>query len=1820
MKRHSLGLLLLLSAFGLLLAACQATDAVEITAVLSTPFPSPIPIVMVTETAVSTPTLAQPKPEATPIPVPKITKRSPRNLMGERRPLIQLTFNQPMDRDSVAAALQSEPALDFDLSWDGDVLTIEPATALEPDTYYYLTVEDTAVSQYNIPLSQPYQWELYIRRLISRVEAPRDSRRDPLVIHFNYAMDDASVRRAFTTQPAIVGDLTWNDDFTTCTFTPAAPLPVDTEFSVNFDDPILDADGDPFLEPAPFQFATLPPILRHQPDTPFASPTTSIEATFDRLMDEGATNAVFAIHPDIPGRITWRETTLVFTPDPGAIAENTEYTVTIGAGATGADGELILEEDYIWSFTTREMPDIASFGYGPNAQVVDANGRRAIQFVSTGSQTDELVYELYQLNTEQFLDRYASGFRGTWEEGDPISTEGAALVKQWPADPDVVRHSVQGVHELIIPDDVPPGLYILNMTARHLNDQLILILSANTIIVKQAEEQITAWVTDINGGPRPDVDVAVYARDGEMLANGRTDANGIFRTTVDTDPQPLIVIARDGEDMIASGLSNEWRNRNNQWWGWWQSAPAARDYVAYIYTDRPIYRPGQLVFYKAILRRDDDAVLDILPAGTPATVRIRDARNNVVQTVELITNDFGTIDGQFQLAEGVTLGDYAVEVVLDGESHRQTFKVEDYRKPDYQVTVTTNGDRFVAGDEIEVTVDTAYFFGEPVPDAAIVVNQFMLRERYWYDESDDEYIWYQSYERPINGRTDENGRFTFTIDAQAGELESDWRSSVKRGLRAIEATVDDGSHQTVSGFAMVEIFNAAEKLTLETNGYAHEPDKPFSIQANVQTIFDEPVNGRAVSLTLRRWTSVGYDYNIVIQTAHMTVGENGRADLTFSIEEPGFYQLRATMRDGRGHEISYKTYVYAFSERFSHWYGRSDNLHINADQDSYAPGDIAQLIIESSVSGPALLTFERGTTRREQLIELTAPVTMVDVPIQPDDAPNIYVTVNAWHEQDTTLTEEGDYFYSKADSRLHTASVNLSVPVTDKTLLVTITPDKSDYAPRDEAVFTVRVTNQAGVPVSAELSLALVDEAIFAFSDELSGPISDAFYFERSNIVRTYDALALQRWLLGGGGGGGGGGDLAGNPRSDFPDTAVWFPALHTDHNGEAEIRVALPDNLTSWRLTAKAVTADTQVGETFINMTTHQDIVVRPILPRALTAGDQVNLSAIIHNYSDDTQTIDVSLVHNSQFIIHNSQLTHTITLSPGALQLIGWPVMAVAAGESPILIEAWIGERVGDAVEVPLVVRPLAIPDVTTQVGQFSGELSTEVDLPADALSMSSVRIELSRSIAGTLLEGLEYLTGFPYGCVEQTMSRALPNAVVGRALFQLGVTNPTLQADLPAKINASLQRLYGFQHNDGGWGWWFDDRSHDYQTAWVIFGLATMADAGYEVDPSVIERGVNWLNEHLSGMDIRTRAYALYSMAVAGQPNQEATLALLAELDELDTFSRAGLALALWDVDERDAARAIVDELAETAVIHDDGKVYWPSEVSDGYYRNKTMASSTRSAALALSAFVKIRPHHELEPGIARWLMSQRQRQGWGTTNETSYAILALTDHLLATSFSEAATATSYTVWLNGTAVAGGNLGRGEPAVSIEIPAEQMEVGGNELRITHDGRRLYYAVNKRVYLAQEEIEAAGVVAIERKYLGGTANRTPDTFTPGQLIRVRLTVYVPNNASYVIVEDQLPGGLEALNEGLNTTSRVAQTYEEPRSYWREVGYNYKEIRGDRVSFFITEMDAGTHAFTYFARVTHSGDFTAMPTEAYAMYDLTTWGRSASSKMVVSE
>jgi hypothetical protein len=388
--------------------------------------------------------------------------------------------------------------------------------------------------------------------------------------------------------------------------------------------------------------------------------------------------------------------------------------------------------------------------------------------------------------------------------------------------------------------------------------------------------------------------------------------------------------------------------------------------------------------------------------------------------------------------------------------------------------------------------------------------------------------------------------------------------------------------------------------------------------------------------------------------------------------------------------------------------------------------------------------------------------------------------------------------------------------------------------------------------------------------------------------------------------------------------------------------------------------------------------------------------------------------------------------------------------------------------------------------------------------------------------------------------------------------------------------------------------------------------------------MEQAAGYLIRNLNNMDSRTKAYALYSMALAGQGNLAETQSLAdASLRELDPFSQAALALALHHLGDATRAEAILNML-ESSAVRSSSFAYWPQDTTDGVYHRKTMSSTVRTTAFVLSAILTIdgRDNLYVEP-TANYLISKRNGYGWGTTNETSFTILALTDYLGTQQNADGAN--DYTVRLNGSPLANDTLKRGHMSTNIEIPLSLLKSSANLLELNTTGTApLYYDLITRYTISESEVEASGVVDITRRYLDPKTGQVLKDIVPGQLVRVVLSVRMPQPGSFMLIEDHLPGGLEALNQGLNTTGHAAEYYSEyfdPLKYfWQEYGYNYKEIRGDRVSFFITDMKKGLTVLTYLARASTSGTFTALPAEASAMYDSQLWGRSSDEVISIQD
>ncbi len=1780
---------------------------------------------------------------------PSVQFRQPQQVwLADNQPTIYLAFDQPVDAASVVEALHVSPTTRLDLKWTANTLYLQPVSPLTAGSMYTFTLDSTVTNRNGVALETPYRWQhLVPHRLLNEGVTKLSHRREPFLLRFSTPLQDPTVAQALTISPTLPLTTAWNTQGDTLILTPAiAFLPAMT-YTVQLPANLRDQQGVPLNYPKSVAFTTPPLVVNAYPHAQLgtASPFTPINVGVHPPIDRAATAASFQISPTVAGSVGWHENTLVFTPTRGYLDPETSYQVQVTPVLTDPMGLAATAGPATWHFTTNALTHWVDFGYGPKLQSMAATGPRVIHFQSPfqiyGNQPADLppiTMALYPIEQATLLAALTAA-------GPPaklyplVATDVLTVAARWPLTlPAGNNDFTTPVLAATLPATVTPGLYVLNLESPYINDQLLVALTDTTLVLKRSADELWAWVTDFTGQARADQPLQLYNSAGQLLAEGKSDATGRYGFT-GLDPltttmamnlmkgpqallsaESLIVVAPTTPAQVGALATDRWPTAGTPYLPP-ETFQQPRRYTSHLYSDRPLYAPGQTVYFKGIVRRDEDAQLTLPPADTAVTVTLHDARNNLVNELALTTNALGTVNGEFQLAPGAMVGDYSLVLQVDGEETRQPFKVEEYHKPDYQVAVKLDAPVIRAGATVTVNVASHYLTGQPVVKGRVTLRQYLLSPNHGSNGLGSATPWLDTAQVQ-EGFTDATGHFTTTV-VLGQEPFSFYGYTNSQGL-AVAATVNDDSNQTVSNYAMLDYQSQVARLTLDPGPMPRAPGELFTFAVQATDPTGNPAAYQQLRLNvtplvgdpLRTPGIIGFDLH---------TDEQGQLRVPFLTNNAGYYQLQLTTYDNKGVGTAPADGYLLVNDPTQPWVEAADGLlTLRTDQPRYQPGDVAQIEILSSFGQWALLTVERGTVRRSQVVALTPPRTPITLPITTTDAPNIFVTVHAW----TPTQPKTDNWQSQPNYRLRTATAAVAVVPTSQTLTVTITADQASYQPRTPATFQVQVTAATGAPVAAELSLALVDEAIYQLSADLTPTLLDTFYGPRPHQVATYDALAPTRSFGGGRGGGGGEGFSRANPRRDFPDTAAWLPTVQTDAQGEATVTLTLPDTLTSWRLVAKAVTAATQVGEATLSVVTSQPVSVQPLLPPALTVGDETVLSARIHNYTAATQTLTVSVALSPTRLINALVLqgaaAQPVTLAPGTTQIIGWRAKAATAAEVQLLFSV-TGAAGRDAVQVPLTLRPLAIPNLVSQVGQLTGTVTLPITLPTTLHELSSVEIQLNRSLAGSMLEGLAYLTGYPYGCVEQTMSRALPNAVVGRLFAQLGVNDRALQAQLPALIDASRQQLYGFQHNDGGWGWWYDDQSDAYQTAWVLFGLRTIREAGYLVDEGVIARGNGWLIEHFGPLDTRTKAFVLY--ALTGSPTLSAqSTATLAHwrLDlmedstqraQLDSFSLAALALTFAQTGETDQANELLDLLLATA--KDEGAtLYWPIDGSDGVYNAKTMASSVRSTALALSALTQIRPDHESIPPIVRWLMAQRQGYGWGTTNETAFTLLALTDYLH--SKDELTAATAYQVELNDQMIGTGTLMTSTTVATFTLDATQLTAGNSTLRITSPaGQPLYYRVNTRSYQAETALNRAGTIEVYREYID-PLTRYPITSTvAGQLVEVQITAKVTKPTSYVLIEDQLPGGLEALNERLNTGTYRTDMPDYMGAAPDHYNYTYKEVRRERVSFFVTAID-GEWRTDYLARVVTTGTFVALPTEVYPMYDATVWGRSASSHFAV--
>ena len=463
--------------------------------------------------------------------------------------------------------------------------------------------------------------------------------------------------------------------------------------------------------------------------------------------------------------------------------------------------------------------------------------------------------------------------------------------------------------------------------------------------------------------------------------------------------------------------------------------------------------------------------------------------------------------------------------------------------------------------------------------------------------------------------------------------------------------------------------------------------------------------------------------------------------------------------------------------------------------------------------------------------------------------------------------------------------------------------------------------------------------------------------------------------------------------RRDFADCAYWNAQLRTDADGKAHVELKLPDSLTSWQVVVTAISRDMHVGRHETSFRTARPLMVTPILPRFFTEGDKARVAANIANGTETPRTVLVHLAARNGKVV--APLEKEIHLEPQGRATVSWDFQAGDAGDAEFLFRA-TSKTASDASLKKLPVVRAGVEHVVTASG-FCKDAAT-IKLP-DGVDPSRVVLEVrfAPTLTADLLDTLPYLVDYPYGCVEQTMSRFLPAIKVAQILKKLHLDNVELKRKLPGCVDAGIKRLLEFQHADGGWGWWTNDSTHPFMTPYALYGLIEADNVGYVIGrDDAIPRGLKRLEQFIDRIGANRVADRIYCMYVYGQrlPLRDSWWDFIEGRRGNGRLSDYALALSLELAAKHQRPRlatALADDLHRRAQ-KNNGQIHWRTA---GFSRWADDPHEVTAAVL--KAMVAFDPNDRLIPGVLAYFVATKRDNRWNSTKDTALIVYALCDYL-------------------------------------------------------------------------------------------------------------------------------------------------------------------------------------------------------------------------------
>ena len=1693
---------------------------------------------------------------------------------------LPLSFNQPVrPADAAARCTLVGPTgpvrFVTSATEDATQVPLKPATPLAPGMAYTLTCAGLAGAGGNAPLETPYALSVRARPTLSIVKLGpngQDIGADEVAISIQFSTPVAleTVRKAIKATPAIRGiDQGYlSGDGTTYTVT--ADLEVATDYNVTIA-PLADTFGQ-----------KLGTKTTHTFRTGDASPRLSME------------RGIFALEASAKGYPVWSR----------------------NIGAFDVECASIPRDKLVQVLTTDMSYD--PWGGNDDDKPIDWKALKAAPKKATTKTGGKNKWLLHELELGQTCGA-APGARGVFLAD--ITSKDIAL--------DPKRSWWNPRRNRVLANVTDMG-----------------------VLIKTGTSSGLVWVTSLSSGaPIAGARVAVYTPQGTQVWVDTTNGDGLVKvpgsallkqqkpaddeneTYEDWDSyrsQRLIAIVEKAGDLAI--VDGNWSNGIQIWnFGLPEDRQGGATKIrGFIQSDRGLYRPGEKVHFKGIVREVTQGAPPRVPPKKRAEIEVQDSRGQTVLTTTAKLSTFGGFAFDLALTPEAALGDYYVRATVADQVFREKFTVEEFRPASFEIGLAAKQKSPQPGQRLTFDLDAKYLFGAPVGGAKVEWSlrkrahpvRFKGWEQYSFNADPYRWYWYDGYEDYGEFLSDGAG----ATNAQ-GKLAIAVRDSATQFTGPVDyiltANVTDSADQTMGKSAVITAHKTSMYLGIHANEYVQAAGMPFGV--NLVALAPDGTRTTAkgkltVTRTLRTCTWNDYAGRSFercdasekpVLEREVTIANAGSHTERIYPTDPGDYVIKLEAKDDRGNLVTVASGIWVIGKGEAFWSGdEGARMTLIASKPEYEPGDTARLVAQANLKDPtALITIERDGIIEARVKKLASATEGVELAIADAWAPNVYAGVALV----TGRRGAGD----RNRPLFKMGMVELKVTSDHKQLDVALSLDRATVRPGENVTGKIRVTH-AGAPVKAEVSLSAADEGILQLIAYQTPNPMKTFYASYglgvdagtswNRIARLADPQTGDPDE----GGDGGSSEDGQRVRSKFVSSAYWAPMLVTDDAGEIAFSFVAPDNLTAFRLMAVASDIGDRFGAGELRLTVNKPLMAAPALPRFLRSNDAASVGVVIHNRTDAAGTAIVTAKASGASLDGRQHEVHVPANGTARVRFA-----AKASDNASASFEFAValgGER--DAVRVTLPIGRPRVHDNRLLVEKplAAGETWTGTIAAApDVLRKeSTLAITIDRSGVGDLAPSLRALVEYPYGCLEQTMSRFIP-LVAARDLANT-LDDPSLQGTKASQfIRAGTQKVLRHQQADGLWSLWPQSQTYPHLAAYALWGLTVAEKAGEKIPKEVFDRGIAALDTWANGGTLKpdgdgaTAAMAAYVMAMRGKPNAALNARLYAVRAGLPKWGQAFLlrALHLAKADATQVAeleRLIVDNL----VVKDGAAMV--RESFAGHEYEMYMTSDVRATAMTLAALLEVEPASPVIDSLVSGLKRERSKVGtWVSTQENLWSLVALADYGRRGAVGD----TVATVKVGGTQVYKKKISGAEVA-TVRVPLAGTTGDDVSVEVTNGAH-----VSARV--TEARVDAGTAVAngftITRSYhdAQGTAKTS---FKAGEIITVRLSIDAQTSRKWVAVVDPIPAGFEVINTKLASGGRDLRG-SGARQIW---GWDHTETRDDRVMWFADDLYRHTHELTYQARATIDGTFAVMPASVEAMYSPDVRGRTSSTTITVTK